>query len=176
MWLIFKGQNCVLNLIILATCGTTSRRGLSKANASLFWYMSWISLKKFWKRIYKETERKRKISEKKRIFSEKKSLLKNSLSYRKFSFHFLSTCNAPYASSNSFNSSNTSNASIFMFIYFFQEDVEKNSWKENFLWKSIFLEKFSFLSKIFLFLFRFLSFCKFSSKMFVMKPSYFFLF
>ena len=39
-----------------------------------------------------------------------------------------------------------------MFVYIFQEDLEKNSWKENFLWKNLSWKKFSFSSEIFLFL------------------------
>ena len=42
---------------------------------------SWVSLKTFWKRIYKETKRKRKISEKKENF------FRRDFFQRKFSFH-----------------------------------------------------------------------------------------
>ena len=38
------------------------------------WHVSWASLKKFWKIIYKEKERRRKISKKKESFLWKKNL------------------------------------------------------------------------------------------------------
>ncbi len=88
-------------------------------------HFSWASLKTFRKEFTKrqrereQSLKKREKSLKKGEFSlEKNSLLKNSLSQRKFSFHFLSTSSAFSTSSKSSNSSNTSNASIFMFIHF----------------------------------------------------------
>ena len=50
-------------------------------------YISWVSLKTFWKRFYKETKRKRKISEKKRISQERFFPEKILFSKKKISFH-----------------------------------------------------------------------------------------
>ena len=53
-------------------------------------------------------------------------------------------------------------------ITLFQEYLEKNMWKENFLWKKISPEKILFFLRYFSFS---LSLCKFSFKMFLMKSS-----
>ena len=50
-------------------------------------FISWVSLKTFWKIIYKETKRKRKISEEENFFQEKFFPEKSLFSKRKFSFH-----------------------------------------------------------------------------------------
>ena len=50
-------------------------------------YHRWISLKTFWKRICKETEKKRKISEKREFSLEKSLFWKNSLFLEKILFH-----------------------------------------------------------------------------------------
>ena len=57
----------------------------NKSLLSLF--HSWVSLKSFWKRIYKETKRKRKISEKREFLQERFFPEKILFSKRKFSFH-----------------------------------------------------------------------------------------
>ena len=119
---------------------------------------SWVSLKQVLKENLQRQREREKSLRKKRIFSGKTSLLKNSLSLRKFSFHFLSTFIAFSTSSNSSKSSKTSNASIFTFIHYSPGKIKEKSMKENFLWekrifsKEIFSRENSLFSEIFLYL------------------------
>ena len=50
-------------------------------------HLSWVSLKTFWERLYKETKGKRKISEKREFVQERFFPEKILFSKRKFSFH-----------------------------------------------------------------------------------------
>ena len=122
----------------------------------------------------KETnlQRKRKIS-KKKFFSKRDFISReNSL------FTFLSTSNASTTSSNISKSANTSNASIFMFVYIFSRRFREKFMKREFSLKKSLLEKCSFFIWDFslslensLFFSRFLSLSKFSPKICSMKPS-----
>ena len=118
-------------------------------------------------------QRNRKISEKREIFQKRFFSRGNSL------FHFLSTSNASTTSSNSSKRSNTFNASIFMFVYIFLRRFREKFMKREFSLKKSLLEKilffiwdFSLSLENYLFFSRFLSLCKFSSKMYLMKPSF----
>ena len=129
------------------------------------WGMSryrWVSLKTFWKRIYKETKRKRKIS-------EKTEFEKIPFSKRKFSFHlffskycwkrmikhenecigFVRTMRIIQKSRKSIRSG---------------QKVKKRKFSQkNIFWKILFFSRdFSLSLKIFLFFSRFLSLSYFS--------------
>ena len=88
---------------------------------------------------------------KKRIFSRETFSRENSL------FNFLSISNASFTYSNSSKSSNTSNPSIFTFLYFslgkFWQKIEKRIffWKRDFSLEKISPEKNSLLLRFFSF-------------------------
>ena len=127
----------------------------------------------------KYLEKKRKISREREKSQKKREIFQKRFFSRENSlFHFLSTSNASTTSSNSSKRSNTFNASIFMFVYIFLRRFREKFMKREFSLKKSLLEKilffvwdFSLSLENILFFSRFLSLCKFSSKMCLMKPS-----
>ena len=104
-------------------------------------------------------EKKRKISREREKFQKKREFFQKRFFSRENSlFHFLSTSNDFSTFLNYFNSSNTSNASIFMFDHSSQKIIrekymkrEFSFGKENFLWKKSLLKKILFLLRFFSF-------------------------
>ena len=132
-------------------------------------YISWVSLKIFWKRTYKETKRKRKISEKRQFFQER-------FFQRKFSFPWENSL-FPYFSLIIVGEelSNTKmEASDVLELWEWLKKVEKalevdKKWKrefslkKNLFWRiSLFFWDFSLSLEIFLFFSRYLSLSYFS--------------
>ena len=125
-------------------------------------------------------EKKRKFSKEREKSQKKENFCRREFFSRKSSlFTFLSTSNAFSTSSNSSKSSNTSNVSIFTFVYIFPGRFREKFMKREFSLKKSLLKKILFFARDFslsldnsLFFSRFLSLCKFSSKMCLMKPSF----
>ena len=124
-------------------------------------------------------EKKRKFSKEREKSQKKENFFRRDFFSRENSlFTFLSTSNAFSTSSNSSKSSNTSNVSIFTFVYIFPGRFREKFMKREFSLKKSLLEKILFFIWDFslslensLFFSRFLSICKFSFKISLMKPS-----
>ena len=140
--------------------------------------MDFISVDFEWKKGKRQQSREKleKSLEKEKNFRKKENFFRRDFFSRENSLlHFLSTSNAFSTFLNYSNSSDTSNASIFMFDYsssrIFREKYVKREvslGRETFLWKWFSHEKSLFFLRLFSFS---LSLCKFSFKMFLLKPS-----
>ena len=115
-------------------------------------FKSWVSLKTFCKRIYKETKRKRKISEKREFFQEIFFPEKILFSKRKFSFHlFLSK----YCWRRMIKHDNESIGCV-RTMKIIQKSIKsirsvQKVKKRIFSWKKSLLKKFSFFLRFFSF-------------------------